>query len=231
MKDDARAAGGEGEALARGEQTRQAILDAAKEVVARKGPGGAKIKDITEACGVNVAAVNYYFQSKDELVRLASQEITRVVNQARIERLDALETQAAGAALTPRAILEALILPVHDVARAQDGGSLYVRNVFQMRVDARAAYDGFRLNQHVAQRFIAAIALTFPHLTREQAIWRYELARGGAIHLLANMDPLSRRFELLATGEEHELPPTPHYQLDTVQIDRVIDTILEGFTG
>ncbi|MCD0501613.1 TetR/AcrR family transcriptional regulator [Bordetella petrii] len=208
---------------------RQAILAAAKELVARKGPNGTTVRDITAASGANGAAVNYYFQSKDGLVDLAHREITGNVNQERLARLDALELRAKGKPLKPRSILAALIEPILTMSRSADGGSLYVRSVFQMRIDTRAGYDTFGLNQHVPRRFVDAIAKAFPGLTREEAIWHYEFARGSAIHMLANLDPLSRRFELLGREPGQALPDSPAYELDQAQIDRVITMIMPGF--
>ncbi|WP_425331988.1 TetR/AcrR family transcriptional regulator [Pararhizobium polonicum] len=220
---------GEPDSSSRRGQTRQTILNATKELVALKGPNATTVRDITAASGANGAAVNYYFQSKDGLVRLATQEITADVNRERIGRLDALEAKAAGTPLDPREILAALIEPILIISRAQDGGSLYVRNVFQMRVDARAGHHTFGLNGHVARRFIDAICKAFPDLSREDAIWQYEFARGSAIHLLANLDPLSRRFEEIALGDGDHLPETPVHSLGQKEVDRVIDIILKGF--
>lgn len=208
---------------------RQAILAAAKELVARKGPNGTTVRDITAASGANGAAVNYYFQSKDGLVDLAHREITGDVNRARIARLDTMEREANGRPLSPRDILVALIEPILTMSRSTDGGSLYVRSVFQMRIDARTGYHTFDLNQHVARRFIDAIARTFPTLSREAVIWHYEFARGSAIHMLANLDPLSRRFELLAKAPGESLPDAPTCTMDQQQVDRVIAMILKGF--
>lgn len=115
------------------------------------------------------------------------------------------------------------------MSRSADGGSLYVRSVFQMRIDARTGYHTFDINQHVARRFMNAIAKTFPELNHEAVIGHYEFARGSAIHMLANLDPISRRFELLANEPNQTLPDTPAYQLDQKQIDRVISMILAGF--
>lgn len=218
----------EGGAGRRG-QTRQDLLAAAKELVARHGPKGTTVRDILAASGATGAAVNYYFQSKDNLVALATSEITGAINQERLERLEALETAAEGRPLTPREILTALIEPILYVSRAEDGGSLYVRNVFQMRVDAQSAYTTFGSNGHVARRFIDAIARAFPQLSREGAVWYYEFARGAAIHLLANLDPVSRRFELLMLDPDQRLPDMPAFELDAARVKQVIDIILGGF--
>lgn len=219
----------EDDATRRGSETRDAILSVAKELVARKGPKGTTVRDITEASGANTAAVNYYFQSKDALVRLATQEITGDVNQQRLVRLDEMEKAAGDQALTPRQILEALIEPILTASRSSDGGSLYVRNVFQMRVDARAGYNNFNINSHAAHRFINAMQKTFPELDLEDVIWNYEFARGTSVHLLANLDPVSRRFEQLMTPVGEPLPQTPRFELGKDTVDRVITVILRGF--
>jgi len=208
---------------------REKILATAKELVARKGPHDTTVRDITVASGANGAAVNYYFQSKDGLVDLAHREITGDVNRMRIQHLDALEQKANGAALSPSDILRALIEPILSTSRSEDGGSLYVRSVFQMRVDARTGDHVFDTNQHVARRFIDAIARTFPALDREACVWHYEFARGSAIHMLANLDPVSRRFELLAQAPGQPLAETPRYTLNKEQIERVINMIISGF--
>jgi AcrR family transcriptional regulator len=216
------------EDAAQGSEARQTILRAAMELVALKGANGTTAREITLASGANGAAVNYYFQSKDNLVRLAIQTITADVNRERLVRLDALEAEHKGP-LAPRQILEALIEPILDVSRSKDGGSLYVRNTFQMRVDSQSSYSAFGLNGHVARRFVDVTHRTFPQMTRRDAVWHYEFARGAAIHMLANLDTFSRRFELLELSPDDELPETPLYALSQEQVTRVIDTILVGF--
>jgi AcrR family transcriptional regulator len=59
------------------ESTRRRILEAAGPLFAEKGFDATGVREITEAAGTNVAAVNYHFRSKEELyvatVRLAAE--------------------------------------------------------------------------------------------------------------------------------------------------------------
>ena len=57
-----------------GKKTRSRILDSACEVFAEKGYHAAKVADICERAGANVAAVNYYFGDKAALYTEAWQE-------------------------------------------------------------------------------------------------------------------------------------------------------------
>jgi len=55
--------------------THQLILAAAIEALEESGPSGATTRAIAERAGVNVAAINYYFRSKDNLLALAAEAI------------------------------------------------------------------------------------------------------------------------------------------------------------
>lgn len=65
------------------DDTRQRLLNAAGPLFAEKGLRATTIRDICEAAGVNVAAVNYHFRDKEqfyvELVHYAGQECMRQV--------------------------------------------------------------------------------------------------------------------------------------------------------
>src|SRR5882724_6690786 len=50
------------------DQTRNAILAAAERLYADRGFGDVTLRDIVAEANVNLAAVNYHFGSKDELI-------------------------------------------------------------------------------------------------------------------------------------------------------------------
>src|ERR1700723_4478812 len=92
------------------DRTRALILDAAERLYAERGFGDVTLRDIAAAAGVNLAAVNYHFGSKDELI--AELFVTRGVatNRARLTELKAAETAGNGRA-DIKAILRALVGP------------------------------------------------------------------------------------------------------------------------
>ncbi len=47
--------------------TRERLLDTAEQLFGERGFAGTSVRDITDAAGANLGAVNYYFQSKENL--------------------------------------------------------------------------------------------------------------------------------------------------------------------
>ena len=92
------------------DQTRTAILAAAERLYADRGFGDVTLRDIVAAANVNLAAVNYHFGSKDELI--AELFVTRrlATNRERRNELKAAEAAGNGRA-DINSILRALVGP------------------------------------------------------------------------------------------------------------------------
>lgn len=175
------------------------ILLAAKELVARKGPFATTVRDICEVSNANVAAVNYYFGSKDALVRQVLLAILEPVNIERSNLLQAARERYDKLPIPVPVILDALLRPLVQAERSADGGRLFLRIENHLRAIPDSEYTlfvGEQLN-HYAQIFLDAMAEALPQFTRAELIWRYEFVRGSALHLLSNCDPLSQKFRVL----------------------------------
>jgi AcrR family transcriptional regulator len=92
------------------DQTRTAILAAAERLYADRGFGDVTLRDIVAEANVNLAAVNYHFGSKDELI--AELFVTRslALNRERLRELRAAEERGNGRAGVAD-ILRALVGP------------------------------------------------------------------------------------------------------------------------
>jgi AcrR family transcriptional regulator len=176
------------------------ILHVAKELIARKGPFNTTVRDICDASGVNVASIHYYYGSKDALVKSVLLSVMEPVNIERRLRLEDGRLRYGSGPLPIPVILESLLRPLVGCERGLDGGRLFVRMEHHLRAAPDSEYTLFvaRNLDSYAQIFIDALAQTLPRFTRSEIIWRYEFVRGSAMHLLANCDPLSRKFQVLA---------------------------------
>src|SRR5258708_4838559 len=92
------------------DHTRTAILSAAERLYADRGFADVTLRDIVAAAGVNLAAVNYHFGSKDELI--AELFVTRslATNRERLNELKQAE-EAGGGRASIESILRALVGP------------------------------------------------------------------------------------------------------------------------
>src|SRR5436309_11773230 len=92
------------------DHTRTAILNAAERLYADRGFADVTLRDIVAAANVNLAAVNYHFGSKDELI--AELFVTRSIalNRERLRELRAAEDKGGGTAEIAD-ILRALVGP------------------------------------------------------------------------------------------------------------------------
>jgi AcrR family transcriptional regulator len=92
------------------DRTRASILDAAERLYADRGFADVTLRDIVAAADVNLAAVNYHFGSKDELI--AELFVTRslATNRERLNELKSAEAMGGGRAGID-AILRALVGP------------------------------------------------------------------------------------------------------------------------
>lgn len=186
------------------DDTRARILNAASELIAQQGPQNFRVRELAAAADTNVASISYYFGSKKELVEEVLINIFTPINNQRMKLLKEFEADCFPEPVSVEKIAEALIRPLVESKRAQDGGSLYIRALQHVRAAPAEAPNIFVFStfDNVAQYFIDSMQKALPHITRAEMIWRYELVRGAAVHMLSNCDPISGKFRHLAKSDE-----------------------------
>src|ERR1700741_3949641 len=92
------------------QDTKTRILDAAERLFGEKGFDSTSLRDITAEAQVNLAAVNYHFQSKDSLIDAVIARRIEPVNRKRVEMLD-----QAGPNPTLEQILASFLRPVLEL--------------------------------------------------------------------------------------------------------------------
>ncbi len=174
----------------RGQATRDRILDAAEQLFSQQGIDGTSLREITRAASVNLAAVNYHFQSKEVLVRAVFARRVGPLNQIRLLRIEEAEREAAPNAPTLEAIFNALIEPVIQLRADAPNfvpllGRMYTEpgNLIETVI--------YEHMSPVRDRFIPALQKALPHLSPEDLRWRIQFTIGAVGHLLAGW-PLIR---------------------------------------
>ena len=156
--------------------TKSKILDAAETLFGIKGFEATSLRDITTAAEVNLAAINYHFQSKDSLIDAIVARRIEPVNNRRFEMLD-----AAGPNPTVEQIMTAFMAPVMQIkvdalvpliGRILSNPELFVERVFHKHLAP------------VSQRFVDALSKAMPELPPSELLWRLHFSVGVLTHTM-----------------------------------------------
>lgn len=113
------------------EETRERLLDAAREAFSQHGFQGATVREICRRAEANVAAVNYHFGSKDGL-------LAEALNFASLKSLQLTNVQAGGA---PEVRLRRFIRDFMLMLLDETNGSLSCRIMARELADPTPALD------------------------------------------------------------------------------------------
>src|SRR5215831_12858799 len=91
--------------------TKDRILDTAEALFMEHGFEATGLRSITAAAGVNLAAVNYHFGSKEELFETVLTRRLDPMNQQRLDLLSAFEHESAPHPVACERILSAMLIP------------------------------------------------------------------------------------------------------------------------
>lgn len=167
------------------------ILDTAEVLFAQKGFAETSLRAITSKAGVNLAAVNYHFGSKESLIQAVFERFLDPF----CARLDSLlgELESKPGTVT----LERLLATLSQSALAvQKGEPHRVAIFFRLSGLAYSQAQGhlrrfFREHYgEVFRRFLQQLALAVPEVPPMEMFWRVHFALGATIFTLSGMDPL-----------------------------------------
>jgi AcrR family transcriptional regulator len=156
--------------------TKGRLLDTAEKLFGLNGFEATSLRDITTEADVNLAAVNYHFQSKDSLIDAVIARRMEPVNRKRFEMLD-----AAGLNPTLEQILRAFLAPVMELqmeevaplmGRILSNPDLFVDRVFKKHLAP------------VSLRFQEELSRALPDLPRQELLWRLNFTVGVMTHTM-----------------------------------------------
>jgi AcrR family transcriptional regulator len=175
--------------------SKRKLLDAAEQLFADKGFEVVSVRDITQLAKANVAAVNYHFGSREDLLSLVMMRHMLPVTEERLARLEAIERKWAGEAAPLEEMIDALVGPlVWQVGKSELSERLFYKllgRIFTQQADGLPAPVEAQLRQ-VMERFMRSFGKALPTVDSEDLIWRMHFMVGGMIHLLTHQNMLHR---------------------------------------
>ena len=172
--------------------TKQRILGAAEALFARHGFAGASLRQVTAAANVNLAAVNYHFGSKENLI---NEVFRRRLDDLNTERLKAL----ADAQLKPdfdlTDALAAFVRPALAVSADVQGGAAFVRVLARAYAEHNERLRKFLHDNygHVLKEFATVFSKLLPHLDKQELYWRLDIVSGALTYAMADFGVIKRR--------------------------------------
>ncbi len=205
--------------------TRQRITDTAAVLFAQHGYASTTTRQITEEAEVNIAAVNYHFGSKENLLIEVLDGIVGPLNDERLALLDELEE---GETPDVEAVLRAFLLPdVRTLLALRDRDPALPRFVSRMYSEgsefmAQVVGRQFAVTR---RRFVAALSRALPELSEDEVLWRLNCVVGIVIHLFAETPG---RPPMVSGDLERAVERLVHVSAALVKAERIEEVVLHG---
>jgi len=161
--------------------TRQKLLDAAENLFADNGLEAVSIRDIATAAEVNVAAVNYHFQGKDNLY---VEVLRQVMKRKQSRYVEALNQEMAQGSFDLEYLLRTFYRShFEDTLKHRSGGNF-------LKLLVREVHHGSTVSIPLMKEFIfpmwehlaGAIMKAVPALSEDQIHWIIGSLHGQLIH-------------------------------------------------
>src|SRR5437667_167951 len=170
--------------------TRSRILDVAEELFSERGFDRVSIRHITKKAHVNLAAINYHFGSKEDLIAAIFEREFVPVNKARLTALDAVQRSGKK---NPKVedILEAFIRPTVQCSIGNpEGGKAFSKLFGRCLSEPSPEIEALLKRQFepLVERLDTALMKALPRLSRSEIFWRMKFTFGALHHWLLTKD-------------------------------------------
>ena len=174
-------------------ETVERILDAAEQLFAEKGFAETSLRLITSKAGVNLAAVNYHFGSKESLMQEVFRRRLDWLNEERMRVLDAYEKDAGGNALKPSQIVDGFFGTLLRLADDEShGGMIFLRLLGRTLTEPSEFIRTFLAHEYkpVMDRYKEALFRALPEVPKAEIVWRFHFMLGATSYAIAGTDAL-----------------------------------------
>ena len=174
--------------------TKTLILDMAEKLFSEQGIDAVSLRAITTEAGVNLAAINYHFRSKDLLVKEVFARRIRPLNQERIALLSDAESRAGNGPLPVEDVLRAMFEPAICLSSDPERGHIFLRICGRIWSEPsfRTSQIFDDLFEELIARFGAAFKRAVPDLPPEDMFWRTHFSVGAMIFVMTHSDVLRK---------------------------------------
>ncbi len=178
--------------------TRTRILHVAERHYADRGFDGMSMRALTSEAGVNLAAVNYHFGSKKELLYSIFRERIVPMNAERLELLRKAAANSDGKPLALEVIFDAFLIPMARRATGSEGPDIhFLRMVGRSLAEEPDFWQRLYAEEFkgTVETFRQAIHRTMPELSEEELAVRFHFSIGAMLGLLVKHQQFLKEME------------------------------------
>ena len=193
---------------------REELLDAAEELFAERGFEKTSVRDITNHLGVRLAAVNYHFDSKLNLLIEMIHRRAGSLNHARQARLDSVEIDTEKPYETVRALICAMWEPLLKYYLSGDSGWHYYCRYLARMIGADVPEFREILNSEynqVSQSFLKKLQLALPHCSEYELHCAHQFMIGSFTFVMSDNKRIDGISEGKFRSQDLESILTPHF--------------------
>lgn len=173
-------------------QTQQRILDAAQSLFAESGFNDTSLRQITTKAEVNLAAVNYHFGSKKELIQAVLQRYLQIFMPRLDQEFDALLAKTKPNNLPD--ILSVFVNPLLELNHIQRKGTrTFLQLLGRGYTDVQGHLRWF-INHHYGRtldKFVLLVQQSCPYLPPSELFWRLHFSLGSIVFTMASNEALA----------------------------------------
>lgn len=172
--------------------TVERILHSATILFAERGFAETSLRTITGMAGVNLAAVNYHFGSKKELIQAVFNRFLTPYSRELSKQLD--ELQADGRSPTAeellRCMLKTLLVATEEI---HEDPQIFMRLLGLAYTQSQEHLRHFLIKQYgtTYSRFVELMCEVCPGITRVEFYWRMYFMLGAGVFTLSSFDSIS----------------------------------------
>lgn len=177
----------------RSADTSERILDVAERLFMAHGYDGASMRQITGEAGVNLAAANYHFGSKEALMQEVFRRRLDWLNAERLRVLTDLEHAAKDRPLKPSQIVDGFFGTLLRMAQDESrGGMTFLRLLGRTLTEPSGFIRTFLADEYreVVERYKTALFKALPDVPKAEIVWRFHFMLGATSYAIAGTDAL-----------------------------------------
>jgi len=208
-------------------ETRERILDAAEALFVEHGYEATSTRMVTGAAQVNLAAVNYHFGSKEDLMRAVIRRRMAALNEEWLRVLDQAEAKAKtkGSPVKPSVIVDAFFGTPLRIAAGLPGaeGRTFLHLVGRTMTEPSAFIRNFLATEYarVLERYKRALFKALPGVPKAEIVWRFHFMLGATSYAIAGTDSVQ-----LVT--DWQMPAGENLAADEKLLPRLMAFLLGG---